>query len=129
MTWYEVLTDLQSGKCAMAIDAPSLATWIADGEDSVAKGHINVSGPVYVDKAEDAKSIIFGWNLGLNANSKNKEAAWYFIQYCTGALRQSSGSRLAFPTRKFIQKPVLPIRNRKALQGFLHQALALGVEG
>ena len=26
MTWYEVLTDLQSGKCAMAIDAPSLAT-------------------------------------------------------------------------------------------------------
>lgn len=100
MTWYEVLTDLQSGKCAMAIDAPSLATWIADGEESVAQGNINVAGPAYVDSADKAKSIIFGWNLGINANSKNKEAAWYFIQYCTSALRQSSGSRLAFPTRK-----------------------------
>lgn len=100
MTWYEVLTDLQAGKCGMAIDAPSLATWIAEGEDSVAKGHINVAGPVYVDKAEGAKSIIFGWNLGLNAYSSNKEAAWYFIQYCTGAERQSTGTRLAFPSRR-----------------------------
>jgi len=100
MTWYEVLTDLQAGKCAMAIDAPSLATWIATGEDSVAKGKIDVAPPVYIDDPAKAKSIIFGWNLGMNAYSANKEAAWYFIQYCSGAERQSTGTRLAFPSRK-----------------------------
>jgi len=103
VTWYEVLTDLQTGKAAMAIDAPSLATWIADSEeDSPAKGNIDIAPPVYGDTKDKTKSMIFGWNLGINANSENKEAAWMFIQYVTGKERQMNETMKPFPTRQSV---------------------------
>jgi multiple sugar transport system substrate-binding protein len=102
VTWYEVLTDLQAGKCAMAIDAPSLATWIATGEDTPAKGKIDIAPPIYGDTKDETKSMIFGWNLGINAYGTKKEAAWYFIQYVTGKERQMNETLKPFPTRQSV---------------------------
>ena len=34
--------------------------------------------------AEDMKSNLWVWSMGMNADSEKKEAAWYFMQYFTG---------------------------------------------
>ena len=102
VTWYEVMTDLASGKCAMALDAVPMIAWINAGENAVAKGKLAYAPPIYGKSRDKMVSSLWSWNLSISSASKNKEAAWLFMQYVTGKKMEAEGTVMAFPTRKSV---------------------------
>lgn len=84
-TWYEASSDLGAGKAAMLFDATSAGYFQNFEGASDQSGNIAWSTiPVPEGKTEaDMKANVWIWSLAMNADSKNKDAAWYFIQYFT----------------------------------------------
>ena len=84
-TWYQCGVDLGAGKAAMMFDATSNAYFNNFEGASAESGNISWSGiPLPEGKTEaDMKSNLWVWSMGINADSKNKEAAWFFLQYFT----------------------------------------------
>lgn len=84
-TWYEASADLGAGKAAMLFDATSAGYFQNFEGASQESGNIAWSTiPLPEGKtADDMKANIWIWSLAMNADSKNKDAAWYFIQYFT----------------------------------------------
>jgi multiple sugar transport system substrate-binding protein len=118
MTWYEVMTDLASGKCAMALDAVPMVAWINAGEKSVAQGKLAYAPPIYGEGADKMVSSLWSWNLSVASASKAKEAAWMFIQYATSAKMEAEGTVMAFPVRKSIFEAPSFVEANKANEGF-----------
>lgn len=78
--WYEVLNDFSSGAAAMGIDSSNFATDISNPEKSiVAKDAIYGALPRAGDKP--IKANIWAWQAGINANSKNKRAAFLLLAF------------------------------------------------
>lgn len=84
-TWYECGKDLGAKKAAMMFDASSNAYFNNYKGASAESGNIAWSTvPLPKGKTDaDAKTNLWIWSLAMNKDSKNKEAAWYFIQYFT----------------------------------------------
>lgn len=84
-TWYEASSDLGAGKAAMLFDATSAGYFQNFEGASDQSGNIAWSTiPLPEGKTEaDMKANVWIWSLAMNADSKNKDAAWYFIQYFT----------------------------------------------
>lgn len=84
-TWYQASSDLGAGKAAMLFDATSAAYFQNVEGGSAESGNIAWSTiPLPEGKTEaDMKANVWIWSLAMNASSKNKDAAWYFIQYFT----------------------------------------------
>lgn len=84
-TWYQASADLGAGKAAMLFDATSAAYFQNVEGGSAESGNIAWSTiPLPEGKTEaDMKANVWIWSLAMNADSKNKDAAWYFIQYFT----------------------------------------------
>ncbi len=84
-TWYQSSADLGAKKAAMLFDATSAAYFQNVEGGSAESGNIAWSTiPLPPGKTEaDMKANIWIWALAMNADSKNKDAAWYFIQYFT----------------------------------------------
>lgn len=118
MTWYEVMTDLASGKCAMALDAVPMIAWINAGEKSVAQGKLAYAPPIYGKSADQMVSSLWSWNLSVASSSKAKEAAWLFIQYVTGQKMEAEGTVMAFPVRKSVFEAPSFVAANKANEGF-----------
>jgi multiple sugar transport system substrate-binding protein len=103
VTWFEVMTDLASGSAAMAIDAVPMIAWInADPSDLPGKGNLAYAPPIYGTTPDNMVSSLWAWNLGMSSASKNKEAAWLFMQWVTGKEMQAEGTVMAFPTRSSV---------------------------
>ncbi|MGA2764577.1 MAG: extracellular solute-binding protein [Spirochaetia bacterium] len=102
MTWYDVMSDLSSGKAAMALDACAIGGWINSGKDSAAKGHIAFAEPFKGSDLSKARSFMWAWNIAVASGSRNKEAAWYFAQFVTSKDMQLRGSDMSWPTRKSV---------------------------
>ncbi|MEF9839869.1 MAG: extracellular solute-binding protein, partial [Lachnospiraceae bacterium] len=83
-TWYQAGADLGAGKAAMLFDATCNGYFQNYPADASAEaGNIAWTGiPVPKEDAKQ-KSNIWIWSLAMNADSKNKDAAWYFLQYFT----------------------------------------------
>jgi multiple sugar transport system substrate-binding protein len=83
-TWYQCGADLGAGKAAILYDAD------INGYFQNVLGSTNQSGniafaPGPVIKAGDnSGSNEWVWQAAMNASSKNKKAAWLFLQYFTG---------------------------------------------
>lgn len=84
-TWYEASSDLGAGKAAMLFDATCAGYFQNFKGASAESGKIAWSTiPLPAGKTEDdMKANVWIWSLAMNADSKNKDAAWYFIQYFT----------------------------------------------
>ncbi len=84
-TWYQASSDLGAKKAAMMFDATSAAYFQNFEGGSQESGNISWSTiPLPEGKTEaDMKANVWVWSLAMNADSKNKDAAWYFIQYFT----------------------------------------------
>ncbi len=84
-TWYEASAALGAGRAAMLFDATSAAYFQNFEGASQESGNIAWSTiPLPEGKTDnDMKANIWIWSLAMNAYSKNKDAAWYFIQYFT----------------------------------------------
>ncbi|MHC1772840.1 MAG: ABC transporter substrate-binding protein [Flexilinea sp.] len=82
-TWYECAADLGAGNAAMMFDA-DLVIYDQNVGDTAEAGNIAFAPcPMPTDDAT-VHSNIWGWGLSVNAASKQKDAAWLFVQYFTG---------------------------------------------
>ncbi|AIY03030.1 ABC-type sugar transport system, periplasmic component [Arthrobacter sp. PAMC 25486] len=79
-TWYEAQQDFLSGTSAFYIDADHMAPDFEKDGSAIA-GKVGYALPPEGPKGR--ASSLWLWSLGMNAASKNKDAAWQFIQWAT----------------------------------------------
>lgn len=90
-TWYQAGSDFGAGKAAMLFDADILGYFQNAPEASAASGKIAwAPGPRGPDGT--LKTNMWIWSLAMSSASKNKEAAWYFLQWATGKEHQTKGA-------------------------------------
>ncbi len=79
--WNEVVALFQQGKAAMFTDASVFYANVEDPKASTVAGKVGYApfpaGP------KDNTYWLSGWGLSMASSSKNKGAAWYFIQWAT----------------------------------------------
>jgi len=82
-TWYQAGADLGAGKAAMLFDATCNGYFQNPAGASAEAGNLAWVDVPLPPGATASKSNVWVWSLAMNAASKNKDAAWYFIQYFT----------------------------------------------
>jgi multiple sugar transport system substrate-binding protein len=80
--WPDVQAMMQQGQAAMIIDANAWLGAFTDPTKSKIVGKLGIA-PVPTAVGEDPASVLWAWNLAISPFSKNKEAAWLFIQWAT----------------------------------------------
>ena len=82
-TWYQVGTDLGAGKSVMIFDADILG-YFMNGGDNAEAGELAYA-PFTANPAASAPTPnIWIWALAMSSFSKQKDAAWYFLQWASG---------------------------------------------
>ncbi|MDR2468393.1 MAG: extracellular solute-binding protein, partial [Spirochaetaceae bacterium] len=80
--WYISQSDLGAGIAAMDWDADNTEVLVNLG-DYKEKGNIAFSMMPVAKEGDTVKSNFWIWSVAMNASSKNKIAAWLFLQYFT----------------------------------------------
>ncbi len=81
--WYEVGTDLAQNRAIMIYDSDILGYFQNQPGATPVSGKLAwAPGPGAAGAAPSPNMWI--WSLGMNASSKTKDAAWYFMQWATG---------------------------------------------
>jgi ABC-type glycerol-3-phosphate transport system substrate-binding protein len=82
MTWYDGMETFTAGQAGMYPDCDFFAQTYEDPKKSKVAGKVGYAqlppGP-----AGRTYSGLWTWALGMSKATKNKEAAWYFIQWAT----------------------------------------------
>lgn len=81
-TWYQVGTDLGAGKSAMIYDADILGYFMNGGDNAMA-GKLAFA-PFAASGQGEPTPNIWIWSLAMSNFSKDKDAAWNFIQWASG---------------------------------------------
>ena len=104
-TWYQCGADLGAGKAAILYDADILGYFTNVAGSTNQSGNIAFApGPV-VKAGDSPQSNEWVWQLAMNSASKNKKAAWLFIQYFTGPefeLWAALNAKTVDPARKSV---------------------------
>lgn len=82
-TWYQVGTDLGAGKSAMIYDADILGYFMNGGDNKMAGQLAYAPFAANPDAAAPTPNIWI-WSLGMSKFSKDKDAAWHFMQWASG---------------------------------------------
>jgi len=83
-TWYQCGADFGAGKAAMLYDADILGYFQNVPGGSAQTGNIAYApGPV-MKEGDPLGANEWIWQIAVNSSSKNKKAAWIFMQYFTG---------------------------------------------
>ncbi|MFK7997796.1 MAG: ABC transporter substrate-binding protein [Granulosicoccus sp.] len=82
-TWYQVGTDLGAGKSAMIYDADILGYFMNGGDNAMA-GKLAYAPFSANPDASAPTPNIWIWSLAMSKFSKDKDAAWYFMQWASG---------------------------------------------
>lgn len=116
--WYEVGSDLGQGRACMIYDADILGYFQDQPGATPVSGKIAWAPGPGAPGAKPAPNMWI-WSLSMNANSKTKDAAWYFLQWATGKDFLLKGVRGKFsmvdPVRKSIWADA---EFQKKLEGF-----------
>jgi multiple sugar transport system substrate-binding protein len=83
-TWYQCGADLGAGKAAILYDADINGYFQNVPGSTSQSGNIGFAPPPVSKAGEEPKSNEWVWQLAMNSSSKNKKAAWLFMQYFTG---------------------------------------------
>ncbi|MBV8900203.1 MAG: sugar ABC transporter substrate-binding protein [Verrucomicrobia bacterium] len=83
-TWYQCGADLGAGKAAILWDADINGFFQNVPGSTSQSGNLAVSPTPVMTAGQAPQSNEWVWQLGMNATSKNKKAAWLFMQYFTG---------------------------------------------
>ncbi|MBV9488802.1 MAG: sugar ABC transporter substrate-binding protein [Verrucomicrobia bacterium] len=83
-TWYQCGADLGAGKAAILWDADINGFFQNVPGSTSQSGNLAVSPTPVMKAGDNPQSNEWVWQLAMNASSKNKKAAWLFIQYFTG---------------------------------------------
>jgi len=122
-TWYEVGNDLGAGNSAMIFDADILGYFQQKGTKEA--GNIAYLPFTPDPKASAPSPNVWIWSLAMSSFSKNKEAAWYFIQWATGVENTKFGAvnaDLVDPVRDSVWAvPEFQTRLEKSYPGYLNQ--------
>jgi ABC-type glycerol-3-phosphate transport system substrate-binding protein len=78
----EMTTAFVQGDAAMMINATGYYSIIVDPAQSKIVGNFGLVLPPRA--SSDARTLMFGWLIGMGENSKNKDAAWQFLEYAMG---------------------------------------------
>ena len=76
----QTIDQFMTGQCALSINW-SLVTGIFESDESAVKGKVGYSTVPGEKEGYAGSTLIGGWGTGINAYSKNKEAAWLWLQY------------------------------------------------
>lgn len=82
-TWYQVGTDLGAGKSAMIYDADILG-YFMNGEGNEMAGKLAFAPFAANPEATAPTPNIWIWSLSMSKFSKDKDAAWHFMQWASG---------------------------------------------
>ncbi len=85
-------TTWQNGDSAFMRNWPYAYSLGNDPSTSKIAGKFNVHPMLYGGSNTTGHSAIGGWNLGINAFSKNTDASWKFVQYMMGAYAQKQAA-------------------------------------
>ena len=91
-TWYQVGTDLGAGASAIIYDADILG-YFMNGGDNKEKGNIAFSAFTANPAASAPTPNVWIWSLAMANCSKQKDAAWTFMQWASGTEHGLFGAR------------------------------------
>lgn len=91
-TWYQVGTDVGAGKSAMMFDADILG-YFMNGAGNAEAGNLAFSAFKANPDAAAPTPNIWIWSMSMSSFSKQKDAAWYFLQWATGPEHDLFGAR------------------------------------
>ncbi len=121
-TWYNVGTDLGAGASAMIYDADILG-YFMNGGDNKEKGHIGYVPFAPNPDAKGPTSNVWIWSLAMSSFSRNRDAAWTFLQWASGTDHLLFGARKADvvnPVRASVWKdPEVHERVSKSYPGYI----------
>lgn len=120
-TWYEVAQDLGAGRCGMIYDA-NIIGFFENSPGNKESGHIGYSAFVPNPDMKQSTSNVWIWSLGISSFSKERDAAWYFIQWASGknfGIYGGVKQELVDPVRETTWKdPAFKARLDKGYPGF-----------
>jgi multiple sugar transport system substrate-binding protein len=123
-TWYQVGTDLGAGASGMIFDADILGYFMNGGGNKEA-GNIAYHAFAANPEAKAPTPNVWIWSLGMNNFGKQKEAAWYFMQWASSTEHDLFGARkmdFVNPVRASVWKDEeFRARIAKSYPGYLEQ--------
>lgn len=123
-TWYQVGTDLGAGASGMIFDADILG-YFMNGGDNKEKGHLGYAPFAANPAAKAPTPNVWIWSLAMSTFSKQKDAAWLFMQWAASVEHDLFGARkmdFVNPVRTSVWKDS-EFRDRiaKSYPGYLEQ--------
>jgi multiple sugar transport system substrate-binding protein len=123
-TWYQVGTDLGAGASGMIYDADILG-YFMNGGDNKEKGNLGYAAFAANPAAKAPTPNVWIWSLALASASKQKDAAWLFMQWAASTEHDLFGARkmdFVNPVRTSVWKDE-QFRDRiaKSYPGYLEQ--------
>jgi len=123
-TWYQVGTDLGAGASGMIFDADILGYFMNGGENKE-RGHLGYAPFAANPAAKAPTPNVWIWSLALSSFSKQKDAAWLFMQWAASVEHDLFGARkmdFVNPVRASVWKDS-EFRDRiaKSYPGYLEQ--------
>jgi multiple sugar transport system substrate-binding protein len=120
-TWYEVAQDLGAGRCGMIYDA-NIIGFFENSPGNKESGHIGYAEFTPDPKMDHPTSNVWIWSLAIPSFSKEKDAAWYFVQWASGknfGIYGGVKQKLVDPVRDTtLQDPAFKERLDKGYPGF-----------
>jgi multiple sugar transport system substrate-binding protein len=101
--WYELALDFGHGKYGLIVDSDHYVALFEDPKTSDHVGRIAYAPPP-LGPTGAARPNLWTWSLVMNARSRNKQAAWRFMEWATGRefLLRSAFEGNMNPTRRSI---------------------------
>ncbi len=84
LTWYDCADELGYGKAAMLLDADIVSLSVNNNDVYPEAGNIAWVPMPLPEGVDERYSNTWTWALSMSRNSKEKNAAWLFMQYFTG---------------------------------------------
>ncbi|WP_395014580.1 extracellular solute-binding protein [Dongia sp.] len=123
-TWYQVGTDLGAGASGMIFDADILG-YFMNGGDNKEAGNIAYAPFAANPAAKAPTPNVWIWSLALSSFSKQKDAAWTFMQWASSTEHDLFGARkmdFVNPVRASVWKDAeFRARIDKSYPGYLNQ--------
>ena len=90
-TWYQVGTDLGAGASATIFDADILG-YFMNGGDNKEAGNLGFHAFAANPAAKAPTPNVWIWSLAMNSFGKQKDAAWYFMQWASSTEHDMFGA-------------------------------------
>jgi multiple sugar transport system substrate-binding protein len=99
--WYELAMDFAAGRYGLIVDSDHYVAFYEMGEKSAVKGRMGYALPPAGPSGQRASNM-WTWSLVMSSRSRDKQAAWRFIEWAAGKkfLLRSAFEGNMNPTRR-----------------------------